>query len=225
MHRPATRRPAASTVISLLALAISLSGTAYAAATIGAADIERSAVTTPKLAKAAVTGSKLATGAVARRAIADDAVAGAQIRAGSIDAAHLAVDSVGEAAIEPGAVTTAGLAPAAVTGAEIADGQVGRSELATDSVGPAQIARRSVRSGDLVIEEQITSTLLPGGQVGSVRQGCGTGQLLGGGHSTGGTNVVNLSSRRISDNIWEATFRNNGTSQEVIVARAYCLAL
>lgn len=51
--------------IALLALAISLSGTAYAAATIGTAQLKNGAVTTPKLADNAVTSPKIKNATVA----------------------------------------------------------------------------------------------------------------------------------------------------------------
>lgn len=61
------RRPSLALVISLLALFISVSGVAYAAATVGTANIKNGAVTEPKLAPSAVTSSRLADGTVRAR--------------------------------------------------------------------------------------------------------------------------------------------------------------
>ena len=58
------RRPRYADVAATLALIIASSGTAYAAATIGTADIIDGAVTTPKLAAEAVTAVKLAPDSV-----------------------------------------------------------------------------------------------------------------------------------------------------------------
>ena len=60
-------------LVACLALAISLSGVAYAAATIGAADIKRNAVHTRHIDKGAVTGGKIRDGAVGLHDLALDA--------------------------------------------------------------------------------------------------------------------------------------------------------
>ena len=56
-------------VAATLALVLSMSGTAYAVATVGTSDIKNLAVTTPKLADGAVTRAK----------VADNAVTGAKV--------------------------------------------------------------------------------------------------------------------------------------------------
>ena len=58
------RRPRYADVAATLALIIASTGTAYAAATIGTADIIDGAVTAPKLAPEAVTAAKLAPNSV-----------------------------------------------------------------------------------------------------------------------------------------------------------------
>jgi hypothetical protein len=82
-------RPAPAIAISLLALLISIGGTAYAAATIGTSDIQRGAVTTPKLARQAVKPGKLGVGAVTRPKLAADAVTSAKIQDGQVRAGDL----------------------------------------------------------------------------------------------------------------------------------------
>jgi len=51
-------------VAATLALVLSTSGTAYAVATVGTADIKNGAVTTPKLADGSVTHAKVASNAI-----------------------------------------------------------------------------------------------------------------------------------------------------------------
>ena len=65
MGRRASRgRPSPALVISLIALFLSISGIAYAAAKIGTNDIENGAVTANKLHKKAVTTKKIKNDAV-----------------------------------------------------------------------------------------------------------------------------------------------------------------
>jgi hypothetical protein len=58
------RRPTAFVLAILLALALFGTGTAFAAATIGTADLKDAAVTNPKIAATAVSRGKIANGAV-----------------------------------------------------------------------------------------------------------------------------------------------------------------
>jgi hypothetical protein len=67
-------------VVALLALLASAAGVGYAAGTIGASDLKKNAVTTPKIKKNAVTGQK----------IKKNAVTGAKIKNGSVSPADLA---------------------------------------------------------------------------------------------------------------------------------------
>jgi hypothetical protein len=71
-------------VVALLALAIALSGTAYAATTIGTNQIKDGAVTTPKLHNGAVSAAKLSNGAVAGEKIRNNAVTSGKVKDGSL---------------------------------------------------------------------------------------------------------------------------------------------
>jgi hypothetical protein len=94
------RRRSPATLVVVLALIAALSGgTAWAAATVGTADIKNKAVTTPKLDDGAVTGKKLKT------------------------------QAVGPAKIALGAVRTAKLADNSVTTRKIANGHVRAGDL------------------------------------------------------------------------------------------------
>ncbi len=92
-----------SMAISILALVISLSGGAYAAAqlppnSVGTVQIKDNAVTSPKIANGAVTRFKIASRAVNGSRVADDSLTGADI-----DESTLGVPGAG------GAVTLAGV--------------------------------------------------------------------------------------------------------------------
>lgn len=89
MRNSSRFRPSPSLVISLIALFVSVSGVAWAAATIGTNDIKNSAVTAKKLHKAAVTTNKVKNSAVNEAKIADGAVNGAKVADGSLGSADL----------------------------------------------------------------------------------------------------------------------------------------
>jgi hypothetical protein len=103
------RRPSASLVISFIALAVAISGTAVALPgknKVETNDIEKNAVTSKKIKKKAVTtkkvknlaitASKLADGSVTGPKIATDAVDGAKVAPGSLTGDDIANNSIGD---------------------------------------------------------------------------------------------------------------------------------
>jgi hypothetical protein len=210
------RRLTPATVISVLALFFALGGSAFAAATVGTADLQNQAVTTPKLADGAVTGKKIATQAVGPAKIALGAVRTAKIIDAAVTTAKLADDSV----------TTDKIADGQVTDADLADNSVKTDKIADHTVTSAKISDGQVRAPDLgpITERVISDSLDGGGAHASVAVSClDSERVLGGGHSTNGVNVVNLDSRR-SGNGWLAYFRNNEGVSRTIRVFAYCLA-
>lgn len=191
------RRVSPATVVSMLALVVALSGgTAYAAATVGTADIRNGAVTAPKLAAGAVTNGKIAAAAV---------------RTGKIAA---------------GAVSTTRLAPNAVRTSRIADGAVTSRKLAAGAVGSAKIRDGQVRASDLgvITPRESSSTLVAGGS-NSVSAFCRPGEtLIAGGHRSSGVDVFNVDSYSEYANSWRAWFINNSPDTVSIFAIAYCLS-
>jgi hypothetical protein len=225
MHaRQGGRRPSLSLIISLLALFVAISGTAYAA-TVGTADIQNGAVTTPKIKGGAVTTNKLAGNAVTAQKIATQAVGPAKIAATAVRTAKIADAAVTTAKIADAAVTTAKIADAAVTNVKLANGSVSNAKLGTNSVTSTKIADGQVRAPDLgAINQRTNSTTINAGAFTSVVVTCNAGErVISGGHSNNGVNVVNSDSFR-DGNGWRAYFRNNEGVQRTITARAYCLA-
>jgi hypothetical protein len=76
--------PSPSMLVALAALAVALSGTAYAATTIGTGQLGNGAVTTPKLHNGAVTTTKLAGGAVTNGKVKNNAVTSGKVKDGSL---------------------------------------------------------------------------------------------------------------------------------------------
>jgi hypothetical protein len=72
--------PRHATVISYLALFVALSGTAWAAATIGADDIKRNAVRSKHIKKKQVKKSDLNTNSVGSGKVIDNSITGTDVR-------------------------------------------------------------------------------------------------------------------------------------------------
>ncbi len=88
------KRPSASMVVSFLALAVALSGTAWAATKITSSDIAKDAVTAKKIKNGAVKGNKIPDGALGSAKLKDGAVSSAKILDGTIATVDLADSAV-----------------------------------------------------------------------------------------------------------------------------------
>jgi hypothetical protein len=147
------RRRSPATLVAMLALIAALSGgTAWAAATVGTADIKNKAVTTPKLDTEAVTTAKLAPravkpakiapGAVRTGKIFDDAVTSAKIRDGHVRAPDLGVITERFNSTTLPAGTTGGVVASCNAGERVISG--GHDISTSTNV----VNRTSVRSGN-----------------------------------------------------------------------------
>ncbi len=116
--------PSPSMGVALLALAIALGGTAYAANKIGSNQIKKNAVTSAKIKKKAVTSAKIKPKAVTNAKIGENAVKSNQI-AGD-------------------AVTTGKIANNAVNSSKISDyGTIGNGTIIQATDGPNEDAARA----------------------------------------------------------------------------------
>jgi hypothetical protein len=128
-----------ATIIATVALMVALSGAAFAAATIGTAQIKNGAVTKAKLASSSVTGPKIAGGAVH----------GQDLARGAVTSGKLASGAVGAPALANGAVTQSKLAPNAVTGATLSNGSVTNEKLGPNAVTGAKIAGSTITAANI----------------------------------------------------------------------------
>jgi hypothetical protein len=195
-HLEAQRRRSPAMVVAVLALVAALSGgTAWAAATVGTAQIEDGAVTTRKLADGAVTTRKLADGAVKAKKI------------------------------DNGAVGPAKLADAAVTGRALRDRAVTGGKIAPDAVDTTKIADGQVRAPDLgVINPRVNAVNLAAGASIFLAAQCDAGErVISGGPDNSGDNVVNRASFMYG-NGWAAHFRNNDAVTRTVATYVHCLA-
>ena len=92
--------PSPSMVVSLLALVVALSGTAYAAATINGKNIKKGTITSKQVKDKSLIG----------RDIKDKSLTGADLKDGSVDSADLKDGGVDSADLKDGSVSAAKLA-------------------------------------------------------------------------------------------------------------------
>ena len=126
------RRPAAGTVVSVVALTLVLGGTAVAASKIGTAQLKNNAVTSAKikdgqvrtgdLATGAVTSRKIAARAVTTGKLADQAVTAAKIATGAVDGTRIAPAAIDETKVVPASLTGASIKPASIPASAVAAG-------------------------------------------------------------------------------------------------------
>ncbi|MBS1894065.1 MAG: hypothetical protein JST59_22425 [Actinobacteria bacterium] len=102
MKRLKLRRPSPAMVVALVALVLSLAGSAFAAVKIGTKSLQNSAVTTKKLKNRAVTAAKLAEGSVSNAKLAEGAVSTSKVAEGAITTGKLAEGAVSAQKLAPG---------------------------------------------------------------------------------------------------------------------------
>ena len=129
LNRAARELLSPAMVVALLALALSLGGTAYAAKLITSKDIKNNTVRSVDLRNGGVTAADLKDGAVGGPEIKDGAVGGADIADGGVGSADIADGGVGGADIAGGGVGSVDIADGGVGGAGVADGSIGLEDL------------------------------------------------------------------------------------------------
>jgi hypothetical protein len=160
MTRQLRRRLTFANVCSFIALVVALgTGSAYAANTIGSADIidesiqsvdiKNGQVKNADLAAGAVTSPKIATAAVANSAIAPGAVDSNSVLDESLSASDLAPDSVGVSEIADNSIDTGEIVDNSLFAADLAPNSVGASEIAANAVGTSKVANESLTLSDI----------------------------------------------------------------------------
>lgn len=218
-------------IVAYVALLVAVSMTplpAWAAATIGTAQIKNGAVTTPKLKGGAVTSPKIKARAVKSAKIADNAVTGAKI----------ADNAVAGAKIADNAVSGAKIADDAVTGAEVKDGTIAKADLAAAAQGFTSIVTKTSTTAGVAsgASHQATVTC-DAGQVaisGGGYSSLGGIILLGstGGEVTkshptnsfqlGGLTFSGASGDGVAPTGWRTTVKNTDADPQTVTHYAIC---
>lgn len=140
MSRGKITMPSPAMLVAMIALAVALGGTSYAAVnlsknSVGSKQLKKKSVTTAKLKNKSVSTAKLKKDAVNTAKLQAEAVTRANIKSGAIASAELADGSVTEAKLAVGAVTNSQLADGSVDSAKVSDGSIQALDLAPGLLG------------------------------------------------------------------------------------------
>lgn len=151
MNRPKLRRPSPAMCVAMIALGISLNGTAFG---------RKSANSTVKLPANSITSKMIKKGAVQRSDIARGAVTSAALGKGAVTATAIADDSVTEPAIANDAVTAPAVATGAITSDAIANGSISGPDVETGAIGTGALAKGAV-TYDNIAKQSLGADLFP----------------------------------------------------------------
>ena len=168
MRNASRLRPSPALVISLIALFVSVSGVAWAAATIGTSDIKNGAVTAEKLHSNAVTNPKITNGAVNAAKLQNNAVTNPKIALGAVSAQKIQNNAVTNPKIGLGAVSSAKIQNNAVSEAKIQDNAVNRAKIASGAVGTSELGAVVTRTNSISV---------PANSARQVSRNCDPGEL------------------------------------------------
>ncbi len=226
-------RPSHATVVAYAALFVALTGTAWAAATIGPGNIKDDAVRSKHIkdgqvkkhdlhANSVVSG-KIADGTVSTSDIGDGQVGSADVADESLTSGDLGQDSVGSSEVIDNSLTSADLGPDSVGSSEVAANSLTSADLGAGSVGQSELGANSVRAseiGDAIVARPGTPVNVAGGvaengayTVNTATAACNAGEELisGAGHWTPDDNASgNLE-------LWIAEIRPNFAAESVVV--------
>jgi hypothetical protein len=136
------KRPSHSTVVSYLALFVALGGTtAYAANTIGSAD-----VTNESLRSRDIKNGQIKSADIGRNQVTT-----AKIKAGNVGTADIADGAVNSAKVSDESLTSTDLATNSVSAAEIADNAITGAKVGDDTLTAADIAGADVNGGKISV--------------------------------------------------------------------------
>jgi hypothetical protein len=122
-------RPNHATVVAYLALFVALGGTAYAAATIGSAEVINNSLLSEDVKDATLTGGDLREGTIGSGRIADGSIIGGDIKQNTIGSLRIADNSVASADIKNFDLTGQDIAVDAIGSAHIADFSLANSDI------------------------------------------------------------------------------------------------
>ena len=122
-------------VVALIALAVSLGGSAWAVTKVGTNQIRNGAVTTTKLKNGAVTTAKLRGGSVTGAKLGNGSVTGAKVAAGAIGEIDLLDGAVSGDKIAQTTIRAGNMRNNSVPGRAIQDAAVGNDQVGSGTLG------------------------------------------------------------------------------------------
>jgi hypothetical protein len=223
------RRPGHGAVVAYLALFLALTtGGAWAAAQIGADDIQKNAVRSRHIKNGQVTTKDVRNQAVTSAKVRDGSLGGVDLTDGSVGGADLTDGSVGGADLTDGAVGDTKLAANAVTGAKVLDNSLTGSDVNESTLGQVpDAARLAGRPASAFIARSIykrETAIGPGTTLGDgtsvLAEACDPGDvLLSGGPANISANSDLLESFPSpgTTNSWSARINKNGAADNFSV--------
>jgi hypothetical protein len=192
MLRALTHRLTYANVMATLAMFVALGGGAYAAATIGAADIKRNAVRPKHIKPNTVKSRHISRGAVDSADIRNNAVTTGKIAGNAVTSAKIADNAIATGDVADSAIATGKIADSAVAAGKLADSAVTTDKVADSAIATGKIADSAVATGKLA-DSAVTSPKLADGAVGSAAvQDFGLRLHDLGGFENAGTSTVDL---------------------------------
>jgi hypothetical protein len=188
-----------SMIVSLIALLVALSGSAYAATKLTGADIKDSSLTAADVKNSSLTGTDVKDSSLTAADITDSSLTAADIKDSSL------------------------------TGTDIEDGTVGSKDLdaaLTKTLADLQTSRPVEPLGTVVasgLAPRTGTATIPAGQTGKADAVCESslGVVSGGFRTTGDGRVT--SSEYTAPNTWSVSYDNTGgASDAAVTAIAYC---
>lgn len=206
-------------VISLVALFLTLGGTAFAVG----------------VAKNSVRSAQIVNGTVRTVDLRDNSVNAPKIAPDAVGSEEIAENAVGSPEVVPDSLTAGDLGAASVTSSEVADqsltaddlgaDSVGQSEIAADGVSSSELAPASVRSSELAPIVQVSNNVeIKAGANASTSVACPAGTTAISGGARAGLYSVHLTSTYRSGNGWHVDAHSNAGADTTLTAYAYCLA-
>jgi hypothetical protein len=149
MFRKLRARMSFANVVSVMALTIAMgTGGAYAANTIGSADIIDGEVKTVDLGADAVTAPKIKSNSVDTSEIVDGAIKTVDISASAVQAANIATSAVQTTDIGAGAVQNTDIGADAVTGAKVLDESLTGADVLDETIAGKDVLNESITGAD-----------------------------------------------------------------------------
>jgi uncharacterized protein YjbI with pentapeptide repeats len=146
------RRPDHGTVIAYLALFVALSGTAWAAATIGPADIQDDAVRSHHILDGQVRSADVANdggaNALTGTDVANESLTGTDVQNGSLTGNDIANDTITGANVKDNDIASADIF-GNLTGGDIADGSLSGADVNDSSLTGADVQNDSLTGPDI----------------------------------------------------------------------------
>lgn len=138
-----------SNAVGYVALFVAMTGTAYAANTVGSSDIINGEVKSPDIGSGEVLSVDIGDDAINNVDIADNTVGTTDLQNDGVRSADLRDGGVGTIDVADGNLTGADVLDGSLGAPDVADGSLGAADLGIDSVAAAEVTADSIGSSEI----------------------------------------------------------------------------